>query len=381
MGRLSAHFCLYFLLISLSEHMTIRIAINGFGRIGRSIVRAIYESGNNELFQLVVINELAPADGIAHLLKYDSTHGRFPFTVELENEKLSIASDKKAKSASFRDEILLTHFDSLTELPWHEHNIDIVLDCTGKYGSHADGLHHIKQGAKKVLFSHPGNQDIDATIIFGVNHTDLTADDRVVSNGSCTTNCVVPIIKVLDDAFGVESGSITTIHSSMHDQQVIDAYHPDLRRSRAASQSIIPVDTKLAAGIERILPQFKGRFEAIQVRVPTINVSAMDISITVNQDVTIDNINQAIKSAQERALALGGLTGILAYTEAPLVSVDFNHDPHSCIVDGNQTRVSHKRLVKMLVWCDNEWGFANRMLDTAQIMAQQTAITSHNSKC
>jgi len=229
-------------------------------------------------------------------------------------------------------------------------------------------LVHIRQGAKKVLFSHPASHDIDATIIYGVNHQLLTNDSRIVSNGSCTTNCIVPVIKVLDDAFGIESGTITTIHSSMHDQQVIDTYHPDLRRSRAASQSIIPVDTKLAVGIERILPKFKGRFEAIAVRVPTLNVTAMDLSITVNQDVSINDINQAIKVIQAKALTENGLQGVLSYTEEPLVSADFNHDPHSCIVDGNQTRVSHKRLVKMLVWCDNEWGFANRMLDTTEKM-------------
>jgi len=330
----------------------IKIAINGFGRIGRSVVRALYESGKTDTFKLVAINDLAPASGIAHLLKYDSTHGRFGFPVELDNNNLIINQDK----------IALSHFDDLAQLPWDRHQVDIVLDCTGKFGSKADGLVHIKQGAKKVLFSHPASHDVDATIIYGINHQQLHSDDRIVSNGSCTTNCIVPVIKVLDDAFGIESGTITTIHSSMHDQQVIDAYHPDLRRSRAASQSIIPVDTKLALGIERILPQFKGRFEAIAVRVPTTNVTAMDLSVTVNQDVTITEINQAISKADE------SLKGILSYTEDPLVSADFNHDPHSCIVDGNQTRVSHKRLVKMLVWCDNEWGFANRMLDTAEKM-------------
>lgn len=334
--------------------MTIRIAINGFGRIGRSVVRALYESGKSDLFTLVSINELAPSSGIAHLLKYDSTHGRFPFEVSQTDNQLTIDGD----------EIALTHIGSLNSLPWQQQNVDIVLDCTGKYGSKADGLNHINRGAKKVLFSHPGSQDIDATIIYGINDKTLSSDDRIVSNGSCTTNCVVPVIKVIDEAFGVESGSITTIHSSMHDQQVIDAYHKDLRRSRAASQSIIPVDTKLAAGIERILPNLKGRFEAIAVRVPTINVTAMDLSLTVNSDVSIEQINQIIQTASKST----ALTTILDYTEEPLVSVDFNHDSHSCIVDGNQTRVSHKRLIKMLVWCDNEWGFANRMLDTAMAM-------------
>ncbi|WP_019030008.1 erythrose-4-phosphate dehydrogenase [Colwellia piezophila] len=338
--------------------MTIRIAINGFGRIGRSVVRALYESKKTDLFTLVSINELAPSSGIAHLLKYDSTHGRFPFSVSQIDNQLVIDGD----------EVALTHIDNLTSLPWQQQGIDIVLDCTGKYGSRADGLSHINRGAKKVLFSHPGSQDVDATIIYGINHQTLSSDDRIVSNGSCTTNCIVPVIKVIDEAFGVESGTITTIHSSMHDQQVIDAYHKDLRRSRAASQSIIPVDTKLAAGIERILPKFKGRFEAIAVRVPTLNVTAMDLSLTVNSDASITDINQAI----QKATGQHDLSGVLDYTEEPLVSIDFNHDPHSCIVDGSQTRVSHKRLIKMLIWCDNEWGFANRMLDTALAMSQAT---------
>lgn len=337
--------------------MPIKIAINGFGRIGRNVVRALYETGRHQEFTLVAINELAEAKGIAHLLKYDTTHGRFPFDVALNTteNKLLIAGD----------EVKLSQCNQLEELPWQEDDVDIVLDCTGKYGNLRDGKIHQQRGAKKVLFSHPGSQDLDATIIYGINHASLTSLDSIVSNGSCTTNCVVPVIKAIDDAFGVESGTITTIHSSMHDQQVIDAYHPDLRRSRAASQSIIPVDTKLAIGIERILPKFSGRFEAIAVRVPTLNVTAMDLSLTLNNDVSIDDINQAIQKAQNN-----GLKGILGYTEEPLVSVDFNHDPHSCIVDGNQTRVSHKRLVKMLIWCDNEWGFANRMLDTAAVMGK-----------
>ena len=335
--------------------MTIKIAINGFGRIGRSVVRALYESDRTNEFTLVAINELAEPEGIAHLLKYDTAHGRFACHISQDNNTLVINNDR----------IALTHADTINQLPWESHQVDIVLDCTGKYGTQADGQAHIKQGAKQVLFSHPGTNDVDSTIIFGVNHTALTKHDRVVSNGSCTTNCIVPVINVIDDAFGVNSGTITTIHSSMHDQQVIDAYHKDLRLARAASQSIIPVDTKLAAGIERILPKFKGRFEAIAVRVPTVNVTAMDLSLTVDKDVTIDDINQAIRLASQKNTAL---FKVLAYTEEPLVSVDFNHDSHSCIVDGNQTRVSHKRLVKMLVWCDNEWGFANRMLDTAQVM-------------
>ena len=338
-----------------STNFKVNIAINGFGRIGRSVARALYENGLHEQFNLVAINELAKIEGIAHLLKYDTTHGRFPFSVSHQENLLNIAGDN----------IHISHEKKLTDLPWPKHNVDIVLDCTGVFGSREDAQVQIDNGVKKVLYAHPAASDVDNTIIFGVNDNTLLASDKIVSNGSCTTNCIVPVIKVIDDAFGVESGTITTIHSSMHDQQVIDAYHDDLRRTRAAGQSIIPVDTKLAIGIERILPQFSGRFEAIAVRVPTINVTAMDLSVTVNKDVTINDINQAIQQAQKN-----GLAGILGYTEEPLVSVDFNHDPHSCIVDGNQTRVSHKRLIKMLVWCDNEWGFANRMLDTAYAMAK-----------
>ena len=250
-------------------------------------------------------------------------------------------------------------------MPWRELDIDVVLECTGVFHSREHAQWHLTAGAKKVLFSHPADADIDATIIYGINHDSLTAAMNIVSAGSCTTNCIVPVIQVLDQHFGVESGTITTIHASMHDQQVIDAYHPDLRRTRAASQSIIPVDTKLALGIERILPKFAGRFEAIAVRVPTVNVTAMDLSVSLLRDVSINDVNKVLAQAR-----YGELDGILDYTEEPLVSVDFNHDAHSCIVDGSQTRVSHKRLVKCLVWCDNEWGFANRMLDTARAMMQ-----------
>lgn len=332
------------------SNVKLRVAINGFGRIGRNVLRALYETGRTDEIEIVAINELAKPEGIAHLLKYDTSHGRFSFDVELiSKDVMSVAGDK----------IQLLQQTSLEQLPWQALQVDIVLDCTGIYHSQEHGLAHIKAGAKKVIYSHPADPDVDNTIIYGVNHDTLTAEQNVISNGSCTTNCVVPVIQAIDDAFGVDSGTITTIHSSMHDQQVIDAYHDDLRRTRAASQSIIPVDTKLAVGIERIMPQFAGRFEAIAVRVPTINVTAMDVSLTVNTDVNINQVNDAIKRAQNN-----GLSGILGYTEEPLVSVDFNHDPHSAIVDGNQTRVSHKRLLKLLVWCDNEWGFANRMLDT-----------------
>lgn len=334
--------------------MAIRVAINGFGRIGRSVLRALYESGKREQMQVVAINELAAPEGIAHLLQYDSTHGRFSRSVCIDGETLDVDGDT----------IQLLHIRELEQLPWAELQVDVVLDCTGKFGSRADGEAHLRAGAGKVLFSHPADTDIDATVIYGVNHQLLKASDRIVSNGSCTTNCIVPIIKVLDETFGIDSGTVTTIHSAMHDQPVIDAYHSDLRRTRAAGQSIIPVDTKLARGIGRIFPKFSDRFEAIAVRVPTINVTAMDLSVTLSTDVKVCNVNHALAQA-----AQGVLRGIVDYTEAPLVSIDFNHDSHSAIVDGTQTRVSGTRLVKTLVWCDNEWGFANRMLDTTLAMA------------
>lgn len=259
--------------------------------------------------------------------------------------------------------IQLLNEQKISELPWSNMRVDVVFECSGQVSGFEDAFVHIRQGASKVLLSHPGDNNMDATIVYGVNQQVLTRRDRVVSAASCTTNGCVPVITVLDQAFGIESGSITTIHSAMNDQPVIDSYHQDLRRTRAASQSIIPVDTRLSAGIERILPKFQGRFEAISVRVPTVNVTALVLSITIEKEASINQINQVIKEA-----ASNELKGILDYTEAPLVSIDFNHDPHSCILDGTQTRVSHNKLVKVLVWCDNEWGYANRMLDTCRAM-------------
>ncbi|MBS6436421.1 MULTISPECIES: erythrose-4-phosphate dehydrogenase [Pantoea] len=334
--------------------MTIRVAINGFGRIGRNVLRALYETGRRAEITVVAINELAEAAGMAHLLKYDTSHGRFAFDVRQERDLLWVGDDT----------IRILHHAAIDALPWRELNVDVVLECTGVYGSRADGEAHLQAGAKKVLVSHPGGSDLDATVVYGVNEQALKQTDRIVSNASCTTNCIIPVIKLLDDAFGIESGTVTTIHSAMHDQQVIDAYHSDLRRTRAASQSIIPVDTKLAAGITRIFPKFADRFEAIAVRVPTINVTAIDLSVSVREAVRACEVNALLQNASE-----GAFRGIVDYTELPLVSVDFNHDPHSAIVDGTQTRVSGQHLIKTLVWCDNEWGFANRMLDTTLAMA------------
>lgn len=335
----------------------LRIGINGFGRIGRSVLRALYENGFRERLQVTAINEIAEPEAMAHLLKYDSTHGRFKYNVA------HLKSDQSSSLVVNQDRISVLHHRHIHDIDWAAHNVDIVLECTGIYATAEDAKVHIAKGAKKVLFAQPCGQDMDITIIYGVNHKDLRPEHTVVSNGSCTTNCIVPVIQALDKAFGVESGTITTIHSSMHDQQVIDAYHPDLRLTRAASQSIIPVDTKLARGIERILPKFAGKFEAIAVRVPTINVTAMDLSVTLRDKVNVQQVNHILANA-----SVDFPPNIIDYTEEPLVSVDFNHDPHSCIVDGTQTRVSHMQLVKTLVWCDNEWGFANRMMDTALCM-------------
>ncbi|WCE30144.1 erythrose-4-phosphate dehydrogenase [Vibrio sp. SCSIO 43137] len=336
----------------------IKIAINGFGRIGRNVLRALYESDKSSQIQVVAVNELAQPDAMAHLLQYDTSHGRFSKRITNDQEHLFV-HHKNGECDSIR----ILHLAEIELLPWRDLDVDIVFDCTGVYGNREDGLMHIAAGAKKVLFSHPGANDIDNTIIYGVNHDTLLPEHTIVSAGSCTTNCIVPVIKVLDEAFGIESGSITTIHSSMNDQQVIDAYHPDLRRTRAASQSIIPVDTKLHKGIERIFPKFSNKFEAISVRVPTVNVTAIDLSVTIKANVKVNDVNQTITEASQCTLR-----DIVDYTELPLVSIDFNHDPHSAIVDGTQTRVSNGHLVKMLVWCDNEWGFANRMLDTALVM-------------
>lgn len=336
----------------------IRVAINGFGRIGRNVLRALHESGLTSQISIVAINEIAQPEGIVHLLKYDTSHGTFRYPVSLTENQLDVAGEKT----------LLCHHERIEDCPWQDLGVDLVLECTGRFSSRHDGEKHLAAGAKKVLFSQPCKSDMDATVIYGINDELLEPHHTIVSNGSCTTNCIVPVIKVLDEHFGIESGTITTIHASMHDQQVIDAYHPDLRRTRAASQSIIPVDTKLALGIERIMPKFAGRFEAIAVRVPTINVTAMDLSVTVQECVSVETVNRVLAAAGVKRLE-----GILAYTEEPLVSCDFNHDPHSCIVDGSQTRVSHKKLIKTLVWCDNEWGFANRMLDTSLAMFDEAS--------
>ena len=328
----------------------IRVAINGYGRIGRSVLRALYESGAREWVQVVAINEPADSKTMAHLTRYDSTHGRFPGTVSVSEDSLTINGD----------DIAIVHEKDLSALPWGQHGVDVVLECSGTFTDRDTAEKHISSGAKRVLFSQPADPSVDATIVYGINHGILTGTETIISSAACSTNCVVPVIKVLNDAFGVDGGVITTIHSAMNDQPVIDAYHhTDLRKTRAAMTSIIPVDTGLALGIDRIMPELTGRFQAQAMRVPTVNVSAIDLSIMLNAKVDIAAVNAALAEA-----ANGPLYGVLGYTEEPLASCDFNHDPRSGIVDASQTKVSQQKLVKVLIWFDNEWGYANRMLDT-----------------
>lgn len=331
--------------------MTIRLAINGYGRIGRCVLRALYESGARTKMQVVAINEPADPAAIAYLTRYDSTHGRFPGAVQLDGNTLIVNDDRIALSAE----------NSLEALDWHPHAVDVVLECTGTFSSRAQAEQHLCAGARRVLFSQPADQDIDAAIVCGVNDHLLNPQSAVLSCASCTTNAIVPVIQALDEQFGVINGVITTIHSAMNDQPVLDAYHhTDLRKTRAALHSLIPVDTKLARGIERILPHLHGRFEAQALRVPTQNVSAIDLSVLLQAPVTAATVNDSLRLA-----AATRLTGILGYTEEPLASCDFNHDSRSGIVDASQTRVSGQ-LAKVLVWFDNEWAYANRMLDVLQ---------------
>ena len=329
----------------------LRLAINGYGRIGRSVLRALYESRLRSQLQVVAVNELADARTVLHLTRYDSTHGRFPGTLEGDDRQLRVNGDA----------ITLLRQPDISDLPWGELGIDIVLECSGAFSDRTTAEQHLRQGAGRVLFSQPGEPDVDATVVYGVNHEALQGDHRIVSAASCTTNAIVPVIRALHQAVGIDSGTITTIHSAMNDQPVLDAYHhTDLRKTRAASQSIIPVDTGLARGVERVLPEMAGRFTAQALRVPTLNVSALDLTVLTCSDTDTGAINRALHDA-----AQSGFKGVLGYTEEPLASCDFNHDGRSSIVDASQTRVSGKRLVKVLTWFDNEWAYANRMLDVA----------------
>ena len=327
-----------------------RIAINGFGRIGRSILRALYERNLQDQLQIVAINELADLESVSYMLRYDSTHGRFSGSVEQTENGLIV----------YGDTIQVFHEPEVSSLPWQALEIDLVLECTGVVTNSDHAELHIVQGAKRVLISHPAESGVDATVIQGFNQHTLKADDKIISNGSCSTNCLIPVLKLLNTQFGIERGMTTTIHSAMNDQPVIDAYHSDLRRTRAAVQSIIPVETGLAKGITRLMPELVDKFESLHIRVPTLNVSVLDVTVQLKEAVTAEQINTLLKNAAENELV-----GILAFTQEPHASVDFNHDPHSGVVDATQTRVSDGSLVKLMIWFDNEWGFANRMLDTA----------------
>ena len=328
-----------------------RLAINGYGRIGRSLLRALSESPLRDELEIVAINELADARTVAHLTRYDTTHGRFSGEVEQLDGALRVAG---------QDIVLSRHAD-IDQLDWAAHEIDLVMECSGSFSDRATAEKHLARGANRVLFSQPARPDVDATIVYGVNHDTLKAEHRIASAASCTTNGIVPVIKALDDAFGIECGTITTIHSAMNDQPVLDAYHDtDLRKTRAASQSIIPVDTALALGVERILPEAAGRLTAQALRVPTVDVSAMDLTVVMRSDVSEAQVNAALAAAAKERFS-----GVLGYTEEPLASCDFIHDSRSSVIDAAQTRVSGGRLVKVLTWFDNEWGYANRMLDVA----------------
>lgn len=326
--------------------MTIRVAINGYGRIGRNVLRALYESGKRNQIQIVGINDLGDAHLNAHLTKYDSVHGVFNGTVKFEGETMFVNGDA----------IRITSERDPAKLPWGELNVDVVYECTGIFTSKEKAGLHLAAGAKKVIISAPGT-DVDATVVFGVNNNVLKATDTIISNASCTTNCLAPIAKVLNDNFGIVQGSMTTIHSYTNDQVLSDVFHKDIYRARSATQSMIPTTTGAAKAVGLVLPELKGKLDGISVRVPTINVSLVDLNVLVEKDVSVEAINAAMKKASETEMP-----GVLAYVDEPLVSIDFNHNPHSSNYDSLQTKV-YGKWVKVLAWYDNEWGFSNRMLD------------------
>ena len=328
--------------------MTIRVAINGYGRIGRNILRAHYEGGKKHDIQIVAINDLGDPKTNAHLTQYDTAHGKFPGTVGVEGDYMVVNGDKIRVLANRNP----------AELPWGELKVDVVLECTGFFTSKEKASAHIKGGAKKVIISAPGGKDVDATVVYGVNHGVLKSSDTVISNASCTTNCLAPLVQPLNEALGVVTGLMTTIHSYTNDQVLTDVYHEDLRRARSATMSMIPTKTGAAAAVGLVLPELNGKLDVFAIRVPTINVSLVDLSFIAKRDTTVDEVNAILKTASE-----GKLKGILTYQTEQLVSIDFNHNPASSNFDATLTKVSGS-LVKVSSWYDNEWGFSNRMLDT-----------------
>ena len=329
--------------------MTIKVAINGYGRIGRNILRAHYEGGKKHDIEIVAINDLGDVKTNVHLTKYDTAHGKFPGTVGIDGEYMLVNGDK-IKVLANRDP---------SKLPWAELGVDVVLECTGFFTSKEKASAHIAGGAKKVIISAPGGKDVDATVVYGVNHGVLKASHTVISNASCTTNCLAPLVKPLHDKIGIVAGLMTTIHAYTNDQVLTDVYHEDLRRARSASQNMIPTKTGAAAALGLVLPELNGKLDGYAIRVPTINVSIVDLTFTARRPTSVDEVNTIMREA-----ANGSLKGILDYTTEPLVSSDFNHNPASSTFDASLTKVAEGSLVKVGSWYDNEWGFSNRMLDT-----------------
>ena len=333
--------------------MAIKVAINGYGRIGRMVVRAIYEEKRDDI-QVVAINGLGGIDINAHLTQYDSAHGRFPGTVTVDGDYMVINGDR-IKMFSTRNPL---------ETKWGDLGVDVVLECSGAFTSKEKAMVHIQQGAKKVLISAPGEKDVDATIVYGVNHNVLKATDQVVSNASCTTNCLAPAVKPILETIGIEAGLMTTIHAYTNDQVLTDVYHKDMRRARSATMSMIPTKTGAAKAVGLVLPQLQGKFDGFAMRVPTINVSVVDLTFTPEKATTVEEVNAIVKKASE-----GELKGILGYNTLPLVSIDFNHNPLPSIFDSTQTRVSKDgKLVKILAWYDNEWGYSCQMLNATKAL-------------
>lgn len=330
--------------------MTIRVAINGYGRIGRNVLRALYEGGFRDSLEVVAINDLSGVQIAAHLTRFDTVHGRFNADVSTEGDNLVINGDR----------IHITSDRDPAKLPWEKFKVDVVFECTGHFASREKSQAHLEAGAKKVIISAPGGQNVDATVVYGVNHRNLKPEFDVISNASCTTNCLAPLVKPLHEKFGLVSGLMTTIHAFTNDQVLLDGPHSDLHRARAATQNMIPTKTGAAAAVGLVLPELDGKLDGFAVRVPTVNVSVIDLTFISQKTVTVEEVNRCLFDAAE-----GELNGVLAYNQLPLVSSDFNHNPASSTFDATQTRVQGD-LVKVLSWYDNEWGFSNRMLDVAQ---------------
>ena len=329
--------------------MTIQVAINGYGRIGRNILRALYESGRTDEIRIVAVNDLGDAETNAHLTQYDTVHGKFPGTVSVDGDDMIVNGDR-IKVCAERDP---------SKLPWGDLGVEVVHESTGFFTTKEKAGAHLAAGAKKVIISAPGGKDVDATVVYGVNHHVLNASHTVISNASCTTNCLAPLVKPLHEHLGVERGLMTTVHSYTNDQVLTDVYHSDLRRARSATQSLIPTTTGAAKAVGLVMPELDGKLDGFAIRVPTVNVSLVDLAFTAARETSVDEVNAIMRAASEQELK-----GILNYNEKPLVSIDFNHDPASSTYDAPLTKVIDGKLVKVIAWYDNEWGFSNRMLDT-----------------